>query len=52
MTYCVNSPENRFSVRLFLTAIDEQTMKRAAIDDPDLKPLWESMGGTLWKRAE
>ena len=32
-------------------AIDEQTVKRAAIDDPDLKPLWDSMGGTLWKRT-
>ena len=32
-------------------AIDEQTVKRAAIDDPDLKPLWDSMSGTLWKRA-
>jgi tetratricopeptide (TPR) repeat protein len=33
-------------------AIDEQTVKRAAIDDPDLKPLWDSMSGTLWKRTE
>jgi tetratricopeptide (TPR) repeat protein len=31
-------------------AIDEQTVKRAAIDDPDLLPLWDSMSGTLWKR--
>lgn len=31
-------------------ASDEHTVKRAAIDDPDLKPLWESMGGTLWRR--
>ena len=27
-------------------AIDEHTVKRAAIGDPDLKPLWDSMGGT------
>lgn len=31
-------------------AIDEHTVKRAGIDDPDLKPLWDSMSGTLWKR--
>ena len=31
-------------------AIDEQTVKRAAIDDPDLKPLWDSLSGTMWKR--
>jgi tetratricopeptide (TPR) repeat protein len=31
-------------------AIDEHTVKRAAIDDPDLKPLWDSLSGTLWKR--
>ena len=33
-------------------AIEEQTVKRMAIDDPDLKPLWDSMSGTLWKRTE
>ena len=33
-------------------AIDEHTVKRAAIDEPDLKPLWDSMGGTFWKRTE
>jgi len=32
--------------------IDENTVKRAAIDDPDLQPLWDSMGGTSWKRTE
>ncbi len=31
--------------------IDEQTVKRVAIDDPDLLLLWDNMGGTLWKRA-
>lgn len=31
-------------------AIDEKTVKRIAIDDPDLQPLWDSMSGTLWKR--
>jgi len=32
-------------------AIDEHTVKRAAIDDPDLQPLWDSMSGTIWKRC-
>jgi tetratricopeptide (TPR) repeat protein len=32
--------------------IDEHTVKKAALDDPDLKPLWDSMGGTTWKRTE
>ena len=32
--------------------IHEQAVKRAAIDDPDLKPLWDNMSGTLWKRTE
>ncbi len=33
-------------------AIDEQTVKQAALDDPDLKPLWDSMGGSVWKRVD
>ncbi len=33
-------------------AIDERTVKQQAIDDPDLKPLWDSMSGTMWKRVE
>ena len=33
-------------------AIDEHTVKRAAIDDPDLQPLWDSMSGTMWKRIK
>ena len=28
-------------------AIDEQSVKRAGIDDPDLKPLWDSISGSL-----
>ena len=31
--------------------IDKQTVRQAAVDDPDLKPLWDSMGGTSWKRT-
>jgi len=31
--------------------IDEETVKRAAVDDPDLEPLlYGGMSGTLWKR--
>jgi hypothetical protein len=30
-------------------AIDEETVKREAIDDPDLKPFWDSMSGSGWK---
>jgi hypothetical protein len=33
-------------------AIDERTVRRVAIDDPDLKPLWDSMSGTIWKKTE
>jgi len=32
--------------------IDEKRVRRAAVDDPDLKPLWDSLGGTWWKREE
>ena len=31
-------------------AINEHIVKREAIDDPDLKPLRDSMSGTLWKK--
>jgi len=30
--------------------IDEHNVKRTAVTDPDLEPLWNSMGGTMWKR--
>jgi tetratricopeptide (TPR) repeat protein len=33
-------------------AMDEDTVKRVAIDDPDLKPLWDSLSGIPWKRVE
>jgi hypothetical protein len=32
--------------------INEHAVKRVAIDDPDLKPFWASMSGTLWKRSD
>lgn len=31
-------------------ALDEHTVKRLGIDDPDLTPLWDNLSGTLWKR--
>jgi hypothetical protein len=31
-------------------AINPKTVQKSAIDDPDLKPLWDSMSGTLWKK--
>ncbi len=32
--------------------IDERTVQKAAIDDPDLKPLWDNMSTTIWKRKQ
>ena len=31
-------------------AIDGRTVKKIATGDPDLQPLWDSLGGTLWQR--
>ncbi len=31
-------------------AIDAEHVQTAGIDDPDLKPLWDSMSGTIWKK--
>lgn len=31
-------------------AIDDKTVQKLAVDDPDLKPLWDSMSGTFWKK--
>lgn len=31
--------------------IDAETVKREAIDDPDLDPLWKSKENTFWKRT-
>jgi tetratricopeptide (TPR) repeat protein len=28
--------------------MDKAAIKKMALEDPDLKPLWASMGGTLW----
>lgn len=32
-------------------AINETEVKKMGIDDPDLKPLWDSMSGTIWKQS-
>jgi len=31
-------------------AINEQAVKKMAIDDPNFKPLWDSKSGTMWKK--
>jgi tetratricopeptide (TPR) repeat protein len=31
-------------------AIDDKIVQAAGIEDPDLKPLWDSMSGTIWKK--
>ena len=33
-------------------AIDEKSASAGAIFDPDLKPLLDSMSGSIWKRCE
>lgn len=52
--YCAQTGRLEECKRWFEMAmnIDEKTVKRAAVDDPDLKPLWDSMGGTFWERAD
>ena len=30
--------------------VDQKTVQLAAIEDEDLKPLWDSLGGTMWQR--
>ena len=31
-------------------SLDKATVQAAAIEDEDLKPLWASLGGTMWQR--
>ena len=31
--------------------LDENAVKRVAIGDPDLQPLWDSQSGSTWKRT-
>ena len=32
-------------------ALDENTVKRMGIDDPDLEPLWEGMRDSTWRKV-
>jgi tetratricopeptide (TPR) repeat protein len=32
--------------------VDDKTVQQAGIDDPDLKPLWDSLSTTIWKKNE
>ena len=32
------------------TAVGKQKVQQAALEDEDLKPLWDSLGGTIWKK--
>lgn len=31
-------------------AIDNASVKKMAVEDPDLKPLWDSLGRTFWEK--
>lgn len=30
--------------------LDTEIVRKTGIDDPDVRPLWDSMSGTLWTR--
>jgi hypothetical protein len=32
-------------------AINDKAVKKIAVDDPDLKPLWDNMNGTFWNKG-
>jgi tetratricopeptide (TPR) repeat protein len=32
--------------------VDDKIVQKAGIDDPDLKPLWDSMSTTIWKKHD
>jgi tetratricopeptide (TPR) repeat protein len=53
---CYNSVLGDFeeAQRWFKRAIliDDKAVQRAGIDDPDLKPLWDSMSTTIWLKNE
>ena len=31
-------------------ALDKKTVQKMAVNDPDLKPLWDSMSGTMFRQ--
>jgi hypothetical protein len=49
--YCSQLHQFREAKKWFKKAIliDDKTVQKLAVDDPDLKPLWDSMSGTIWK---
>jgi len=51
---CYCSQQNRFEeAQAWLKkamALDEMVVKKLAMEDEDLKPLWDNMSGTMWKR--
>jgi len=51
--YCSQLRDFEASQSWFKKAIvlNEKEVQRAALDDPDLEPLWASMSTTLWKRT-
>lgn len=50
--YCAQLGRIEESMQWFKKAllIDENQTRLDGIDDPDLKPLWDSMSGTMWTK--
>lgn len=50
--YCAQLGEFEEAKKWFKKAmrVDKKTVQKLAVDDLDLKPLWNSMSGTFWKR--
>jgi len=51
--YCAQLMEFDAAQEWFKAAMElnEMPVKRMAVDDPDLEPLWQAMRDTSWKRA-
>lgn len=51
--YCAQLGEIEEAQKWFKAAmaLDEHTVRRMGIDDPDLEPLWQGMRDTTWKRT-
>ncbi len=51
--YCAQLSEIQEAQEWFKAAmaLEEDLVKRMAIDDPDLEPLWQGMRDTTWKRS-
>jgi predicted Zn-dependent protease len=50
--YCAQLGELKESKQWLKKAmlLNEKTVQKLAVDDSDLKPLWESMSGTIWRK--